>query len=247
MFGVCCCAEDKVNDTAENVQIVSDEHSPANAVAVSSEAAHADRRLFSQTVSDEASPAPMASPLLPSPAASTFMVTLRKEEGINVGLTLDLLDGVHALITLVKAEGAAGKWNKAAPLEQQIKDGDRIIKVNGVEGNAKEIAKEVANNTELSMVLRRKCAEFEVTIQKRAEEPLGLDLDFIPNSSLVIQRLVDASPAAQWNAEADRKGQRTVKQRDRIVGVNSTRGQPGELLALIKNQASITLTIAPGD
>jgi len=170
-----------------------------------------------------------------------YTIELSRQKGESMGLNLDLLDGVTALITVVKEEGAIAKANGKRLAADKVKAFDRIVEVNGVRGKAKSIAEMIAQSTNLTMIMRRPLQEFDVVVvKKESSTPLGVDLNYAPNSSLLILRVTDGLVQEWCDA-----GNRPVNAKDRIVAVNGVRGQPQQLLNQIKDASDLTLTILP--
>mmetsp|Transcript_51632 Transcript_51632/g.167720 ORF Transcript_51632/g.167720 Transcript_51632/m.167720 type:complete len:1210 (-) Transcript_51632:251-3880(-) len=68
------------------------------------------------------------------PAQATFVVTLeRPAEGARLGVDVDPTDGCMIVITSISQDGLVSAWNRANP-DQPIREGDRILGVNGKQG-----------------------------------------------------------------------------------------------------------------
>mmetsp|Transcript_37816 Transcript_37816/g.68910 ORF Transcript_37816/g.68910 Transcript_37816/m.68910 type:complete len:192 (+) Transcript_37816:66-641(+) len=82
-----------------------------------------------------------------------FLVALDRSAGRSLGVEVDKVDGKTLLITDVSKEGLIPDWNAAvgANSPNRIKKGDSIIEVNGVHGDASQIAQECRKNQLLRM------------------------------------------------------------------------------------------------
>merc|ERR1712228_853358 len=77
-----------------------------------------------------------------------------KSDGRKLGAGVDSSDGQSLLITAVRLGGLLADWNNHnAALE--VRQNDRIIRVNGVEGSSARILEEVASAHEFEMTIRR--------------------------------------------------------------------------------------------
>jgi len=83
-----------------------------------------------------------------------FQVVVSKAQGgPRLGVDVDLSDGVALVIDKVN-DGLIGEWNKNNPGKEVLKD-DRVINVNGVTGNAQELAEVCKRDDSLQMVIER--------------------------------------------------------------------------------------------
>lgn len=165
---------------------------------------------------------------------------------MNVGLNLDLLDMTTALVTDVR-NGAIKEHNEKNP-EQSIGALHRIVEVNGVRGDAKQIAEEIKRSKTLTMVLQKPPQEFEVNLNKGSQTtPLGVDLNFAPSSLGLLVLKVCEGPLQKWNDEQAALGKRMLQANDRIVSANGVRGTPADILAQIKGNSELKLTVMPFD
>eukprot|EP00929_Paragymnodinium_shiwhaense_P016396 TRINITY_DN124705_c0_g1_i1.p1 TRINITY_DN124705_c0_g1~~TRINITY_DN124705_c0_g1_i1.p1 ORF type:complete len:139 (-),score=51.40 TRINITY_DN124705_c0_g1_i1:155-571(-) len=82
-----------------------------------------------------------------------FTITLNKTEGARLGVDVDHHDGVTLLIDAVTG-GLVQAWNEGNPNEQ-VKQGDRIVAVNGVRGDVMQLVDECKKNQVLTMKVKR--------------------------------------------------------------------------------------------
>lgn len=162
-----------------------------------------------------------------------FSVTITKVPGKHLGLGLDILDQVSAVVDLVD-KGPVREWNREHP-DLQIKLGDRIVEVNDTRGQAREIVQRFREDMTLKMVLRRP-KEVMVTFIKTKE--LGLQLHFSQESSALLILEVAEGHVRDWN---DANKGRGVRPGDRIVEVNGIRGKAPDLMEQIRENDELEL------
>mmetsp|Transcript_112907 Transcript_112907/g.324515 ORF Transcript_112907/g.324515 Transcript_112907/m.324515 type:complete len:150 (-) Transcript_112907:175-624(-) len=78
-----------------------------------------------------------------------FDVCIVKTAGTRLGLDVDLSDGVQLIVDKI-APGLAEEWNAANP-DKKFGRGDRIVSVNGVQGNAQKMAEACRKGTTLNL------------------------------------------------------------------------------------------------
>lgn len=182
---------------------------------------------------------PASSPTVPD--ASTFKLTIKKtSKDEPLGLDLDVVGSACAMVIKVTG-GSAGTHNKSASPELQIQPGDFIMSVNGVSGDTSRMAQETNNGTKLEIVMKRP-VEFIAEIDK-ASQPggqFGIGVDFIATGRSVLIKKIDNGLIASWNKANPEK---EVKLGDRIVGVNSFRGDPEKMLDMAAKQATVAFRI----
>mmetsp|Transcript_63073 Transcript_63073/g.150317 ORF Transcript_63073/g.150317 Transcript_63073/m.150317 type:complete len:518 (+) Transcript_63073:146-1699(+) len=83
-----------------------------------------------------------------------FNVTLDKRNGGTHGIDIDWSNGSHLLIEKVNKPGHVASWNAANP-DLEICDGNCIVEVNGIRGNAETLLEEMKKDQLLSIVVRR--------------------------------------------------------------------------------------------
>mmetsp|Transcript_23534 Transcript_23534/g.54364 ORF Transcript_23534/g.54364 Transcript_23534/m.54364 type:complete len:170 (-) Transcript_23534:218-727(-) len=80
-------------------------------------------------------------------------ITIDKRQGQKLGIDVDHQDGATLLIEHIN-EGLVANWNKDYP-GKEVKVGDRIVSVNGREGEVLQLVGECQRDIELVMELRR--------------------------------------------------------------------------------------------
>lgn len=119
--------------------------------------------------------APVQLPVSPTPALTTtpvvpavqpqgaanFSITLRKADDVSLGLTVnaDEVDGKALVVESVLPGGAVDSWNRQcfsdATAERAVTSGDRIVRVNGYEGDVKKMLEECTNQRLVKLVISR--------------------------------------------------------------------------------------------
>jgi len=160
-------------------------------------------------------------------ALDEIQVTLQRGNvGMPLGMSFDASDGrlLH-LSSVISGATAAGVHNNTASEEQCLRDGDYIVNVNGVTGNARAMLREIQLNQNLSLTVRR-AIQFSAMLDKKGR-PLGLSFVHAgPTASLIVETVADG-PVAEWNQAHPRE---ELRPGDRIVAVNGMRGGASELL-----------------
>jgi hypothetical protein len=88
-------------------------------------------------------------------APREFKIRLqRTAEATTLGVNVDVSAGRYLIIDSVDGTGMIGAWNAAHP-EEEIKAGDKIVDVNGLSGNAGQLALVCANNEVLDILILR--------------------------------------------------------------------------------------------
>mmetsp|Transcript_10403 Transcript_10403/g.22914 ORF Transcript_10403/g.22914 Transcript_10403/m.22914 type:complete len:128 (-) Transcript_10403:83-466(-) len=82
-----------------------------------------------------------------------FTINLKKTEGTRLGVDVDLADGTSLMVDAINP-GLVEDWNKNNP-GLRVKPGDRIVAVNGVQGDAQAMAEACMGAKELHMAIQR--------------------------------------------------------------------------------------------
>merc|ERR1719414_371601 len=118
----------------------------------------------------------------------------------GLGLKLDITDGAHIHIYDVIEGGPVFHYNQQVRDALQIKAGDFLISVNGIQGDAGMIMEELQTKDQSVLEISRP-ELWEVRLDKKGDESWGLGLSCAPHTtSLVITKVV-AGAAAMWNLE----------------------------------------------
>jgi len=173
----------------------------------------------------------------PLKSGSEFRVQIERTLDELIGLDIDLIDGISAVVVDVKA-GAVHKWNEAHH-DSKIQVNDRIVEVNGVRSDANSIVSKLKRDTVWNLVLQRP-SEFRVTINRASAPSLGMDLRYAPNGTSLMITAVGDGPMQEWN-NANKNV--TVKKYDRIIELNGTRGTPQRLLQASEGVEKLDMVI----
>lgn len=92
-------------------------------------------------------------PAAPTKSSNEFYITVDKTQGTRLGVDVDHQDG-HTLLIDAITGGLVEKWNQENPT-QAVKQGDRIVEVNGIRGDVLQLVDECKKNKVLEMVVRR--------------------------------------------------------------------------------------------
>merc|ERR1719424_2243890 len=104
-----------------------------------------------------------AAPEMASPAAAEgagvkqgqeYIIMLEKTEGVKLGLDVDTMAEEGVLPIRAITGGLVENWNNSHP-DTQVLNGDKIIEVNGVRGDAASLVEKCAREQTLRMVLKR--------------------------------------------------------------------------------------------
>mmetsp|Transcript_45290 Transcript_45290/g.135392 ORF Transcript_45290/g.135392 Transcript_45290/m.135392 type:complete len:140 (+) Transcript_45290:74-493(+) len=91
---------------------------------------------------------------LETASAVEFTIRLKKTaDETHLGIDVDLTDNVVLLIDKVNP-GLVMEWNRTHPGEA-VKNGDKVVAVNGSRGDAHQMAEVCKDNSDLEMVIQR--------------------------------------------------------------------------------------------
>lgn len=104
-----------------------------------------------------------------------FEVTINKQESQSMGLDIDKADGKTMLVMNVKT-GPVAEFNRRSEGDK-VRVGDRIVIMNGVEGNVRDMLATLAERRQVTCKIRRP-VEFRASLAKAiSNEKLGIDVD----------------------------------------------------------------------
>lgn len=173
------------------------------------------------------------------PNTFTAIVERSSVEGL-LGIHVDVSDPSMLYVAMVfpSAPGnatAVEAYNKMAPADRLVQEGDYIQQVNGIAG-AEPMRAALKTCTKLALVIQRPLL-FERVVHCKKDESLGLDLHYTFNScSMYISGVYE-------DGLVDRSAP-DVKGGDRIVSVNGLRGTTGDLLQFIMRTEYLVLGFA---
>merc|ERR1712217_803632 len=169
-------------------------------------------------------------------AGQQFIVDIVRNPGDAVGLDIDHIDGVAAVIESVKPGGAIYAWN-AQHAAYALKENDRIVEVNGATGDVKVLIQRLKSDVQWRLMIQRP-VEIQITIRKTDSDSLGLDLNYAPNSKSLLITDVSNGPMQDWNMGHP---EQAIIRRDRIIEINGVRGRPMELIHASEGQDVLQL------
>jgi len=161
--------------------------------------------------------------------------------GHGAGLEIECARGM-LLVANLKPHGPIQAWNalQGTDSDRTVKGGDRIVSVNGVEGDGNFLIERLRTATSLRLVLRRaKC--FDVKVTKTEGGGLGMCV-ISGNTKLDTLKIVALRHGAvgQWN---QRHPDRAVCEGDRVVSVNDISGDPDAMLEELKFSTKLRMSI----
>jgi len=168
-----------------------------------------------------------------------FTIQLDKEQG-KLGMVTDIDDGAHLVITAVMENGHIQAWNDKHPEHERVTVGDRVLSVNGVQGEPAQLLKLLDTYRWLKVVIRRH-SEFSIALVRPGTEKLGIELRFREGGHTLLVRKVGEGMLQEWNRLHPGL---ELKVGDRIVAVNGTRGEGSLLNSKVKSKGSLILDVA---
>merc|ERR1719401_50716 len=178
----------------------------------------------------------------PPPVTEEFTINVIHQQGEKLGLSLNGQDGQTLLIEKV-GDGVIKNWNDTK--SPQVFPGDRIVAVNGMRGESKQligIANEALNSGMGTLALTISSArlkEFIIRLFLMKDEKLGLSLDCDEQGVLVVTA-VQPGLVSGWNVQHPEKA---VMPGDRVVAANGVGGNPSEIIAQTTKGGELQLTI----
>mmetsp|Transcript_48153 Transcript_48153/g.127509 ORF Transcript_48153/g.127509 Transcript_48153/m.127509 type:complete len:359 (-) Transcript_48153:98-1174(-) len=88
----------------------------------------------------------------------TFEADLQKFPGTGLGIDVGLSatpTGMQLVVERVKDNGSVVAWNQRSPEPQRIRRGDLILRVNGLEGDVRAMASELASGPEVRITVAK--------------------------------------------------------------------------------------------
>lgn len=173
--------------------------------------------------------------------ALEYTIMVSKNAGDVFGLSFDGMDDM-AVVTEVKAGGVIDKFNQTAGAQnglEKVVAGDRLLEVNGVGGNLKDLVTEMGKSDKLSIKFRR-AQMWEIKVDKA--QGLGLTLAHKEASSALFVGEVNAGAIMNWNKA---NPQAAVQKGDRILSANGAAGPAATVIGGIQSATGmLTLQFA---
>lgn len=187
-----------------------------------------------------------------SPASAEknmFTVELMRLNGEVLGLSVDFvtLDGVGLVVDYVNpgTRGLVQAWNRAnASRGCGIRQGDRIIEVNGVRSDGELLQEALSADGMLRMVIERP-VELFLTLSKvsGSSRKLGLELGYKKQQSYAMLILrVRRGLVKDWNAKNAASGC-AVRVNDRLVEVNGVREDMVAMMSEMRHSTELAIHI----
>lgn len=166
-----------------------------------------------------------------------FVVNLDMMWGERLGAVFDVLDMKTLRVLNILEEGRLKRYNDSAPRHKRILPGYFIVDVNGKNGRAEDMVKELRRSRIVRLRIARR-QEFSVTLEKSG--PLCLDLQYGPEKDCLVIRRIGEGVVRTYNQEASSE-EPHIKVGDRILGVNSAQAPARTLLESIRNNRELTM------
>mmetsp|Transcript_38902 Transcript_38902/g.87426 ORF Transcript_38902/g.87426 Transcript_38902/m.87426 type:complete len:378 (+) Transcript_38902:73-1206(+) len=173
----------------------------------------------------------------PPGPATEFKITFEKGKKKALGFEFDKASADVLFVTSIGKTGLVKEYNDNVKASEQMKAGQYIVAVNGVEKDSKAMAGELAKASKLELsIVRPQC--FTIAVTKAKKESLGLKLAQSPASAIITA--VENGPVMEWiKVHTDKE----VKAGDRIVAVNGRRAAGKELMKLLQKDGPLQLVI----
>eukprot|EP00927_Polykrikos_kofoidii_P043378 TRINITY_DN37453_c0_g1_i1.p1 TRINITY_DN37453_c0_g1~~TRINITY_DN37453_c0_g1_i1.p1 ORF type:complete len:267 (-),score=64.80 TRINITY_DN37453_c0_g1_i1:60-860(-) len=175
------------------------------------------------------------------PEGGTFSLPLAKLGPIPMGIEVDCIDHVSAVISKI-GSGLVQEWNEAHPA-RRVEVYDRIINIDGTGGGINDMIELMHKDTFTKRLFYVKKARFVNVEVNKGTGSIGLALNFTPSVGgigLLIAEVKDG-PILDWNNQ--NHGERSVKVNDRIIEVNGVKNEPQEILEMLRSAQAIQLKI----
>lgn len=177
---------------------------------------------------------------------SAYAITLDRSSGCRLGMSI--LEHVEqTLLVTDVTRGLVQEWNSLNETEPQlqVRPGDRIIVVNGVRGNTRQLLDMCKNNQVLHMSLLRPPAKelapgvWLVVLDKTGGMKLGIDISQHDGRTLLVTEVREGL-VQEWNRE---NPLHQVMPGDRIIKVNSCQNSAQKLLNECRKNSVLRIAI----
>lgn len=168
-------------------------------------------------------------------------INLEKLAGKPMGLNIDVASGKMGYVCFIMKDSVFAEYNRTTTPEKQLRPGDYITKVNGIEGDSFGMLECLNKENRLEVTIQRPIL-FTIAISRNdAKTPLGLTLVENPSGNSVFIIKVIKGPVMEYNIMHP---EQEVKAGDRIVAVNGQRGKVKELIHASKVGTQLQLAIS---
>jgi len=227
LFG--CCI---IPFSQEDHQVVVFEKVPCGTVADASKLPsieiEADGKFeahISSELSEQSEPDPEGSPSGDPLGPGEYLVDIFKD---NRGAGFDIEAHGNSILVARLKSGALEDWNLAHEQDHEfrVRLGDRVVRVNGVEGESQDLVQELKKKGKMRIIFRR-AREFNVNVHKAGRE-LGICVN-AGHEKLDMLKVSATRPGAVEDWGQANPG-RAVQGGDRILAVNGIRGDPPTMM-----------------
>jgi len=170
-----------------------------------------------------------------------FTVNLEKSAGKPMGADVDGSCGKMGYVCIIMKDGIFAEYNRTATPEKQLRLGDYITKVNGIQGNSLSMLDCLKKDNKFEVTMQRPVLFTIAISRKDAKTPLGVTLAERPSGNSLLIKEVINGPVMEWN---NKHPEQEVKAGDRIVAVNRKGGKVKQLIDASKVGAQLQLTIS---
>lgn len=169
------------------------------------------------------------------------VINLEKLVGKPMGLNIDISSGKMCYVCFVMEDGVFAEYNRTATPEKQLRPGDYITKVNGIEGNSFGMLECLNRDNRLEVTIQRPIL-FTVAISRHdAKTSLGLTLVEKPSGYSAFIMKVLKGLVMEYNIMHP---EQELRAGDRIVAVNGKRGSVAELIRASEVGTQLQLAIS---
>lgn len=170
-----------------------------------------------------------------------FTIHLEKSGGKSMGADMDVSCGKMGYVCIIMKDGVIAEYNRTALQEKQLRVGDYITKVNGIENNSLSMLDCLKKDTKFEVTIRRPILFTIAVCKKDAKAQLGVTLIERPSGNSLLIKEVVQGPVMEWNKMHP---EQEVKAGYRIVAVNGKGGNVTELIDASKMGTQLRLAIS---
>jgi len=140
----------------------------------------------------------------------------------KLGVDINYHDHMTLLVTRVNA-GPCDDYNNSSDGAEKIGPGDRVISINGIMGETRQMLDACKQAQELRLTVRR-CEEITIRLERlRPEQHLGLNLEACDTMSLVVTHVADDERSLVAEHNQSCPPEFVIEKDFRVIGVNGVR------------------------
>jgi len=170
-----------------------------------------------------------------------FTINLEKSVGKLLGADLDVSCGRMGYLTIIMKDGIFAEYNRTATPDKQLRVGDYIMKVNGIQGNSLSMLDCLKRENKFEVTIQRPLLFNIAVSRKDAKTQLGVTLVERPSGNSLLIKEVIKGLVMEWNIMHP---EQEVRAGDRIVSVNGKGGEVQELIDASKVGTQLQLAIS---